>query len=409
MKELYTGHLYWPGTMGDSLEQPALNKNISVEVAVIGGGMSGSICSHVLVQSGLSVALLERGEIAGGSTSANTGMLQFCNDVMLCDLIDQIGHKDAVAFYKACKEAVDQIDSTANQLAVDVGFKRRSSLYYASSEQDLPKLKKEYEALHHNGFDVEFWDGDKIAKHFPFRKSGAIVTHGDAAINPYRFVSTLARHAVDAGLQAYEHTDIVDHRTLENGAHLLRSADGYEVEAKHVIYAIGYEPEELRGKLIKASLNRSFAIVTGVQQSLADWHQHFFLWETARPYLYMRTDDHNRVIVGGLDEEIEQPLHDAQKQQKHSEKLYDQMRSLFPMLEAPVEYEWNATFGESRDNLPFIGEDPAWPNVYYCLGYGGNGSIYSMIASHLLRDQIKGIPNDLSKIVALDRESLSRV
>lgn len=408
MKELHTGHLYWPETVGSTLEQPALKQNIKTDVAVIGGGMSGTICSHVFVQSGLTVAMLERGQIAGGSTSANTGMLQFCNDIMLCDLIDQIGQSDAVAFYRACKHAVDRIESTASLLDIDVGFNRKSSLYYASSEQDLPKLREEYETLHSYGFDVEYWDADKIAKHFPFRKPGAIVTHGDAAINPYRFVSTLAKHAVDAGLMAYEQTDIVEHRTLDDGYHVLRTADGFEVEAKHVVYAIGYEPEELRGKLIKASLKRSFVIVTGTQPDLTDWHEHFFIWETGRPYLYMRTDNYNRAFVGGMDEDVEKPLHDALAQRKHSEKLYERLRSLFPMFEAPIEYEWNATFGESRDNLPFIGEDPAWPNVYYCLGYGGNGSVYSMIAADLLRDLIKGVPNGLAPIVALDRQSLSQ-
>lgn len=405
MKELHTGKLYWPGTLSSTRDYPSLRQNKKTQVAIIGGGMSGTMCSSVFIQSGLSVIMLERGQVAGGSTSANTGILQCSNDIMLCDLMEQIGERDAQVFYKACRDAVNMLAATANALSVDVGLKRRDSLYYASSEQDLPKLKKEYEALKACGLDVAFWTADEIAGHFPFRKPGAIVTHFDAEVNPYQFVNGLANAAADAGLEIHEQTDVVAHDTLPSGLHRLRTADGYEIEAEHVVYAVGYEPEELRGKLIKAELNRSFALVTGVQQNLQSWHEGFLIWETARPNLYMRTTPDGRVAVGGLDEDNERPLHSEHARRKRSEKLLEKLQALFPQLQAPIEYEWSATFGESRDNLPFIGEDPAWKNVYYCLGYGGNGSVYSMLAAPLLCHLIRGEEHPLTDIVKLDRQS----
>lgn len=409
MKELHTGNLYWPGTLNHTREFEPLRQNKKTQVAIIGGGMSGTICGSVFNGSGLSAIMLERGQVAGGSTSANTGMIQFSNDIMLCDLIEQIGEQDAQTFYRACKDAVNMLEKTAESLSVDVGFRRRSSLYYASTEQDLPKLKKEYEALKACGLDVEFWSPDDIMNHFSFRKSGAIVSHGDAEVNPFQFVNCVANAAADAGLEIHEQTDIVAHDTLPSGLHRLRTADGYEIEAEHVVYAIGYEPEELRGKLIKSELNRSFALVTSVQPTLQSWHDRFLIWETARPYLYMRTTLDGRVVIGGLDEDSEKPLRSEQERAKRSNKLHERLMALFPKLQAPIEFEWSATFGESRDNLPFIGVDPAWKNVYYSLGYGGNGSVYGMIAAQLLRDLIRGDAHPLTDIVKLDRKSLSSV
>lgn len=409
MKELYTGNLYWPVTLSSTKEYSPLRKHKKTKVAVIGGGMSGIICSLSFVRNGLSTILLERGHVAGGSTSANTGLLQFSNDIMLCDLIDQIGEQDATAFYRACKEAVNSLEETALSLDVDVGLIRRSSLYYASTEQDLPKLKREFEALKACGLDVEFWSPDEIASRFPFRKPGAIVTHGDAEVNPFQFVNGVAEAAVAEGLEIHEQTDIVAHETSQSGLHRLRTADGYEIEAEHVVYAVGYEPEELRGQLIKADINRSYALVTGVQSNLQSWYERYLVWETARPYLYMRTTIDGRVVVGGLDEEIEQPLHSAQGRKKHSEKLHEQLQALFPELQAKVEFEWSATFGESRDSLPFIGADPTWKNVYYCLGYGGNGTVYSMIAAQLLCNLIRGEGHPLADIMKLDRKSLAKL
>ncbi|MGO4111074.1 NAD(P)/FAD-dependent oxidoreductase [Paenibacillus sp. YAF4_2] len=408
MKELHTGHLFWPTTLEQHRTYPALTEGIKVQAAVIGGGMSGSICAYLLTQSGISTAILERNTIAGGSTSANTGLLQFSNDVMLCDLIDQIGTQDAVQFYSACVKGVQEIGEIAGKLSIDSHFLPRSSLYYASTEQELPKLRKEYEALRQNDFDVSFWEPDTISKHFPFRRPGAIITNGDAEINPFRFVHGVAIAAAAEGAHIYEDTDVVSHERTDDGKHHLKTASGHEIEADNVIYAIGYEPEELRGKLIKPILNRSFAAVTAVQDKdkLMHWHEQMFIWETARPYLYMRTTMEGRVIIGGLDEEIEHPIDGERERSKRINKLYDKLTAHFPMLDVPFEYEWSATFGESRDNLPFIGEDPAIPGVYYCLGYGGNGSVYSMIASHIIRDLIIVGSHPLADIVGLSRPTL---
>ncbi|MCM3630935.1 FAD-binding oxidoreductase [Paenibacillus glycanilyticus] len=408
MKELHSGHLFWPLTMEEYKNYPALSEDLQVQVAIIGGGMSGAMCAYVFEKSGISTAVLERDTIAGGSTSANTGLLQFSNDIMLCDLINQIGRQPAVQFYAACANAVKQIGLIAGELAINPHFVPRRSLYYASSEQDLPKLHKEYDALRQNGFDVSFWEADEIAKHFPFRRPGAIITNGDAEVNPFRFVHGVADAAAAHGARIYEHTDVIDHERKADGKHQLTTATGHVISAEKVIYAIGYEPEELRGQLIKPVLNRSFAAVTAVQDKdkLLRWHEQMFIWETARPYLYMRTTLDGRIIIGGLDEEFEHPVEGERERGKRINRLYDKLTAHFPMLDVPFEYEWSATFGESFDNLPFVGEDPAQPGVYYCLGYGGNGTVYSMIASYVLHDLIKEGYHPLADIVGLKRPTL---
>ncbi|MBW7476754.1 FAD-binding oxidoreductase [Paenibacillus oenotherae] len=406
MKDLYYGEAYWPTTLPDFHSYPPLQSDVRYRVAIIGGGISGVLCGYILAQAGINAVILERGEVAGGSTSVNTGLLQFCNDIMLTELIQQIGEHDAVQFYRACRGAIEQIGHIASELGTAAGFSRRSSLYYASTEQDVPKLRREYEALLANGFPVEYWEPDQIMQHFPFRKPGAMVTHGDAEINPFQFVHALAGASSKLGLAIHEHTDIIAHDTTDNGVHRLKTGAGAVVEADHVIYAIGYEPEELRGHLISAELNRTYAIATEPQENAATWHERFLIWETARPYLYMRTTADGRIIAGGLDEKKPEPTSSEQSRHKRTDKLHKQVMQLFPTLDAPVAYDWTATFGESRDNLPFIGMDPACRGVYYCLGYGGNGSVYSMIAATILRSLIRGEDHPIASIVRLDRPSI---
>lgn len=411
MKDLHEGRLFWQETLPDPRTYPALAESCEVDVAIVGGGMSGAISGYVLAHEGLNAVLVERGDVGGGSSQANTGLLQFCNDVMLTDLIGQIGDKNAVLFYQACATAVSDLCAVAEELGTDTEFRRTSSLYYASSEQDVPQLRAEYEALRANGFDVEYWEPERIFQHFSFRKAGAIVAHGDAEVNPFRFVHALIDAASSRhGLAVHEHTDIVEHVTDdESGLHRLRTSAGATIRAKHVIYAVGYEPEELRGKLIRSEMNRTSVIVTKPQPDLSAWHGRYMIWETARPYFYLRTGTDHRVIAGGYDEVSTHPLAGRESRSKFSDKLAERVKELFPSLDTEPEYEWNALFAVSRDNLPFIGEDPQWPRVYYCLGYGGNGTVYSMMGAGLLLDRILGRNNPIAAIVGLDRPSLQSV
>lgn len=407
MKDLHEGRLYWQETLPSPKTYPALAETVHADVAIVGGGMSGAITGYYLARHGLRTVILERDRVAGGSSLANTGLLQFCNDVMLTDLIDQIGERDAVTFYKACADAIQELEAITASLPADTGFVRNSSLYVASSEQDVPKLKQEYDALRTNGFDVEYWEPERIQAHFPFKKPGAIITHGDAEVNPYQFVHAVVEEGANRfGLMVHEESDIIDHLGDEAGGHILKTASGADVHAKHVIYAIGYEPEELRGQLIKSEMNRTSVIVTAPQPDVSPWHRRFLIWETARPYFYTRLTVDDRVIAGGYDEVGGQPLTSHDARDKIADKLAGRVHELFPSFQVEPAYEWNATFAISRDNLPFIGEDPKWPHVYYCLGYGGNGTVYSMMGASLLRDLIQGRSNPIAPIIGLGRPSL---
>ncbi|WP_238357676.1 NAD(P)/FAD-dependent oxidoreductase [Cohnella zeiphila] len=396
------GSLYWPYTAETRLRpHPPLSRTDESTVLVVGGGMSGVICAYTLAKSGIDTILIERETVASGSTSANTGLIQYANDIMLSELADRIGETDAVRFYRACKDAIEHLVLLAETLPGDVGLKRRSSLYFASSEKDMPALRREFDMLDSHGFGTEWWDASDIASAFPFRKEGGIVTHGDAEINPFRFVTSLAEAAVAAGLRIYEHTPLVS-VSGKKGSYVVRAGQG-EIRAGRIVYAVGYTPEAAGGRWLRAKLHRSYAIVTKPLPSLASWHQRFMLWETARPYLYARTTADGRIIAGGLDENIRQPVGKASEVRQRSDRLLEEIRKLFPNLNPELEFEWCATFGESADGLPWLGEDPERPGQYYCLGYGGNGTVYSMIGAQLIRDLAIGADNPIAPIVRPDR------
>lgn len=402
---LHVGTLYWPTTHPNPARYPVLRENIKTDAVIIGGGMSGAACGYMLSRSGIPAVLIEQGRIASGSTLANTGLLQYSNDLTLTAMIEQLGEKDAVSFYRACKQASEHLADIAESLRRDVQFKRRCSLYYTTTPDDLNMLQQEYEMLDRHGFDAEWWDENKIKSHFPFSRTAAIVTRGDAEVNPFLFVHAMAEDACQHGLRIYEKTSMLLVEPSPAGYRVV--TEHGQIETNHVIYATGYVPESAGGRWIRPKMNRSYVIVTDPVDSLSDWHERFMLWETARPYLYIRTTNDNRIIAGGLDEELRTPLLSEGHLHNRSVRLLADLHALFPNFSPQVRYQWCATFGESADGLPWLGEDPDRPNQHYCLGYGGNGTIYSMLGAHIIRDRLLGVHNSVADLVRPDRIQLS--
>jgi glycine/D-amino acid oxidase-like deaminating enzyme len=403
---LHFGSLLWPSTYNRPNHYLPLHGMKRTRVVIIGGGISGAVCGYVLARSGISAILIDQNTIASGSTSANSGLLQYSSDTLLSELskYKHIGEKNAVLFYRACKQAAEHLSNIAEGLRRDVDFKPRSSLYYASAPTDVPALRAEYEMLDSNGFEAEWWGEDKISSHFPLRSIAAIVTRGDAEVNPFRFVHALIEEAHLNGLSVHEHTAMLSVEPSAGG-YRVTTTEG-EIETEHVIHAVGYAPEQAGGRWIRAMLNRSYAIATDPIPSLSGWFERFMLWETARPYLYVRTTNDNRIIIGGLDEQIRQPVLSQKELHTRSLRLLSELHKLFPDLKPEIRYEWCATFGESEDGLPWLGEDPDRPGQHYCLGYGGNGMIYSMLGAEIIRDRLLGIENPIAAIVRPDRSIL---
>ena len=399
--DIHNGSLYWPTTCPEQGPRKVPERLDSYDVIIVGGGMSGSLSALALVEAGLSVAILDKRQMATGSTMANTGLLQYSNDIMLHELIDQIGERDAVRFYKLCFESVKNIEKLAKRLPISPNYIVRPSICYASNEEDVEKIKVEYETLKKYDFPCAYWGQEEISDNMPFSKVAALVTYEDAVVNPYKFVHGVLDLVEEKGGHLFEFVEVNDVITEEESVSIRTSAG--EFTAKNIVYTSGYETVPV-GKRIGSDINRSFAIVTKPINNFNDWYKQSMIWETKRPYLYIRTTAEGRIIAGGLDENIKHAPQSLAYIEKRAEMLFKQLQELFPNYQIEYDYSYGATFGESIDNLPFIGQHPTKDRHYYLLGYGGNGTVYSMLGSHILRDLIICGDHPDADLVTLDRK-----
>src|SRR5215212_6665225 len=98
--DLRSGVSYWQAVGPPPVEYPLLEQDISCDVVVVGGGITGALVSRLLIEYGLSTVLVDRERPGCGSTVASTGLLQYQVDTSLVDLIGKVGEAHAVQAYR---------------------------------------------------------------------------------------------------------------------------------------------------------------------------------------------------------------------------------------------------------------------------------------------------------------------
>ncbi|MFN2400257.1 MAG: NAD(P)/FAD-dependent oxidoreductase, partial [Gemmatimonadaceae bacterium] len=404
--DLKSGYPFWRVTNGLLGVYPSLQRDIECEIAVIGGGVTGALIAHHLVEAGLSTVLLDKREFGWGSTAASTALLQYELDVPLHELARSFGESHAVRCYRVCLEAIGKLERLTKKLHSPCGFKRRSSLYLASRRRDAKVLRAEHAIRVRNGFRVELWTPAEIEAAFPFRRPAALFTRDAGQVDPYRLTHALIRRATNLGLRAFDRTEITRNRNLGRGGGRsgveLGTARGCRIRARRVVYATGYETQEML-KQRGTHLRSTYGLVSEPIDDFTGWHKRCLIWESSRPYLYLRTTEDGRAIVGGEDTSFDNAFARDALLGKKTRKLEKRFRKLFPDIKLETAFSWGGTFADTQDGLPYIGEHPDYQNAIFALCYGGNGTPFGIVAADIVRDICLGRPNKDAYLFAFDR------
>lgn len=388
--DLRSGSCFWHHTIHGVQPYPAVEEDLKCDVLVIGGGVGGLLCAALLAEQKIDTILVDKDAILSGSTQASTGLLQYSSDKHLIACIHSFGETNGVRFYQLCRQAIHDLEALCAKLPIDAQFHQRESLYYASCEADVPKLQAEYDVLRRYGFDATYWDARNMANHFSFTKPAAIFSNDNAEVNPVALSLGLAQYGLDHKLRIYEHSRII--RWEYEDDHVNCYTRNHRIQAKKVIFAKGYETAQMTNDP-NAVLKSTYAIATEPVREYTGWYRRAMIWETARPYFYMRTTDDDRIIIGGLDENTIRPEERDSKLRQKSEQLLNTLKSMFPNIpniqNLKIAYRWAGVFGSTHDGYPIIGEHPSkFPHCYFVQAFGGNGMVYHMIAAQIIRDLI---------------------
>lgn len=382
---------YWLLKNGLIQNYPSLQKNVSCDVLVIGGGITGSLMAYQFSKEGYKTIVIDKRDVSLGSTSASTSLLQYELDEPLYSLIEKVGENAAVDTYREGVKAIDKLEKIVKAVRADCGFQRNKSVYMAHNQKDLQWLEQEFEQRKRIGLPVKWLTKSKLKTFYNAIGEGAIESGVGASMDVYRLVHYLLAYACKQyGLQVYDHTEMAKIEHAKNGS-VVFTDSGNTIRATKIIYATGYETQSmLKDKVV--DLISTYSFISEPLAKIPAAFKNTMFWDTEDPYLYMRVAD-NRILVGGEDEQFKNPELRDRLIDRKQEKLLAKISEKFPGLKLIPDYAWAGTFGKTKDALPYIGEHPDFPNSYFILAFGGNGITFSLMGMQILSDAVAGKHN----------------
>lgn len=403
--ELHTGLPYW------LIKNPLWNyyhpltHDIEIDVAIIGSGITGALVATALCRAGIDCCVIDKRTPSTGSSVASTALLQYEIDVPLCRMTEMMPEQDAVLAYRSCLNAIDDLAETLADAKVDATFERVPSLFYASNHDGLKLIREEYGVRKKYDLPVEYLDRDELFQSMGIEAPGALINNVSAQTDTYKAATGLLSNCVQKyGMELYSHTAVTEWLRRPDG-YQLKTSGGHTVRCEYVIVAAGFEAGPfLPSKLMR--LTSTFALISQPVDKEVLWPGRSLIWETHEPYLYIRTDNSNRIIVGGEDIDSNNAVLRKNMLQHKCEVLAQKFRKLLPNIPFEPEMKWAGTFSTTKDGLPLIGAVGDDKHMLYALGYGGNGITFSMIASQILTRTIQGVKDPRAEVFSPMRKSL---
>ena len=347
-----------------------------IDVAVIGAGFTGLSAARTLAKRGAKVAVFESETIGWGASSRNGGMVLTGMKLGVNKLISMYGRDLTRRMYAASLATIDCVEQIIREEAIDCDFSRCGHLEVACKQRHFDDYARQAEVIARE-FNHNLRVVQKQGLH---DEIGSTIYHGgmvdeiSAGVNPARYVAGLARAAMQAGAEIFEHTRVegLQRESQQGDSGWKISTSRGALWARNVFVATsGYTSRAtpaLQKKIIPIG---SFIITTEVLPEVLAHElspRNRMIYDSKNYLYYYRLTPDRRMLFGGRAAFF--PEND-QTIRRSAEILRRGMIDVYPQLrDAKVEYVWGGTLDFAFDIMPHAGRIDG---MYYALGYAGHG------------------------------------
>lgn len=367
---------YWISST-DTTDHPSLQEDISVDIAIIGGGMAGILCAYLLHNENLNIAVLEAVKILCGTTGHTTAKITSQHGLIYNRLKNQMGTEFAAKYAAANEEAIKQIKDIIDRHKIDCGYSVQSAYIYAETEENIPKIEDEVKTASELGIKASFVS--EIP--FPLPVKAGIRFDNQAQFHPRRFLMPLAGIIGKQSVKIYENSRIVD---LEEGDCItLTTAQGKKVTAKKVIIASHYPFYNKPGMYFsRIYTERAYVIAVSAREKYPGG-MYINAENPSRSLRGVDTEEGQLILLVGENHKTGQGTNMA----GHYLKLAEFAGKLFTVEDIP--YRWSTQDCMTLDSIPYVGfykQDTN--NILIATGFQKWGMTSSMVAANIIRDLI---------------------
>lgn len=366
---------YWREEELPSFEK--LLEHTSVDIAIVGGGMTGITAGYLLVKEGYKVAILEAGRILTGTTGHTTAKLTAQHGLIYHELINHFGIEKAKLYYEAANGSLNFIQKTVKEKEIDCDYSEEDAYIYSTTDEYTHKVEAEMEAYRQLGINSR--EVDSIP--FNIKTKASIAMNKQAQFHPVKYLRKLLEDFLDAGGIVYENTTASDIGEGDNPVVITR--DGHRVKCKHVIVASHFPFVDMMGfYFARMYASRSYVLGVKVEKDFPGG-MFYSPDEPTRSLRYTPYNGEKLILVGGEGHKTGQGIDMI----KHYIALENFAEKILGITDYP--YRWSAQDLITLDKIPYIGPITAnRPNILVATGFRKWGMTSGTTAALLLKDMI---------------------
>lgn len=376
---------------------PKLGKDLTVDVVIVGGGITGITAAYLCKNAGISFVLIERDRLARMDTGHTTAHLTAVSDLRLSEITKTFGAEAARAVWDAGSAGIDHIvdNIRANNIACDFRW-APGWLHAPDSNPDSTTVDELlHEAAAAKAIDIaaDFTPNTPI-----FQGPGVKFLH-QAMFHPRKYLAGLVRDFGGKNTHVFEQTAVEEITEKP----LAVKAGGFTVQCKHVIIAT-HTPLQGKSGILSATLLQSkLALYTSYALSaqLPAQGVEGLFWDTNDPYHYLRLEQrrgHDLAVFGGEDHKTGQ----NENTEDSFRRLDERFRAIFP--DAKIMRRWSGQVIETNDGLPFIGSTAV--DQFVATGFSGNGMTFGTLGALMAIDAITGRKNPWTELFNVHRKTI---
>jgi glycine/D-amino acid oxidase-like deaminating enzyme/nitrite reductase/ring-hydroxylating ferredoxin subunit len=355
---------------------PALG-DLTAEVVVIGGGITGITTALLLGRAGLDVVVCEAGRVAGGVSGLNTAKVSALQGTIYSDLTRRHGRDRAARYAAASLAGLDLVAELAAAHAPECGLARRPAATVAATEHGVETVRAEAEAARAAGLPVTV----STEVDAPVPVTLAVSLTDQASLHPVRYLRGLAAAAVAAGVRLHEHSRV--HDVGLRAPYLVHTADA-RIRAAHVVIATHYPTLDRGGYFARLAVARSYCVAAGLT-GVAPATMTISVEAPTRSFAAVD----GLAILGGESHEVGKRGVDAERYRA----LEHDLRRWCDVADGG--FRWSAQDAMSIDRLPIVGAYlPGAAALSVATGYGKWGLSTGTVAARILADRILRRPNE---------------
>jgi glycine/D-amino acid oxidase-like deaminating enzyme len=373
--------------------------DVSVDVAIIGGGFTGLWTAYFLKRAdpGLRIAVIERDVVGYGASGRNGGFAMTLLNRGLNDMVKAFGDDATRTAHRAAAASVDGIGAFVAEHAVECHYERNGLLCLASDASQVPRIEAEYRQAERLGLaGFRFLDRAAVqaSVHSPTYEC-AVREDTCALLDPARLVRGQKRVVASLGVDVFEGTPVEAVR-VEGRRVTVQTPNGLVRADQAVLATNAYSVQfpEIQRYVVPIY---SYIVLT---EPLTPERWNDLGWtgreglEDRRTYLhYYRPTHDGRLLFGGEDAPYYYNSGIGTQHDRNPEvfaRLRDDLRRTFPALaDVRFTHEWGGPVGLTVRFVPTFGSLEGG-RVHYGFGYCGHGVGPTHLGGQILADLVLG-------------------